>query len=1001
MILVRPLLVYCLPTLLLLAAAQPGMLLAQYQKYEGKQVENIRFDPPEQPLEPEELHEILPLKMRQPLRMADVRASIERLFATGRYTDIEVDARAYNDGVAIIFLTKNAWFIGDVSARGHISSPPNAGQVENAARLDLGMPYTDAKLLEAVAGQTRLLESNGLYRSEVLPALDFRTDAAYQQVNLRFNVATGARARFGPPVFTGDLKIDPAKILAATKFRRWIIHTWKPVTQVRVRQGLDGIRSLYQKENRLEAKISLESIRHDAETNTAIPTIRIDAGPRIVINTIGDKVSMRKLRRYVPVFEEHAVDHDLLVEGARNLQDYFQSKGYFEVQVQFKEQRVANDRADVDFLINTGLRHKLVHIGIGGNKYFSAGAIRERMFLQPATFLQFPHGRYSESMLRRDIESITSLYESNGFRDARVTSRTVDDYQGKAGDIAVFIDIAEGPQTLIASLQVDGVKKLDKADILSRLSSVEGQPFSEFNVAVDRDAILAQYFEKGFPNATFEWSSKPAAQPNGVELHYTIVEGEEQLVRQVVVTGLRITRASLVNRRLTLGPGDPLSPTAMTDIQRSFYELGVFAKVDTAIQDPDGDTVRKNVLYNMVEARRYSVAVGFGAELGRIGGCQNCLEAPAGATGFSPRVSLDLTRTNLWGVAHSISLRTRVSTLDQRALLNYSWPRFEHSDNVNLSFTALWEDSRDVRTADFRRQEVSAQLSQRVSKPTTLFYRFTYRRVSVSNLKVSELLLNQLSQPVRVGLPSLNVVQDRRDDPVDPHKGIYNTLDVGLAHRIFGSQRNFGRVLARNASYHQLSRRYVLARSTEFGDIHAFNYQCAPNAANCALDAIPLPERFFGGGGTSHRGFGDNQAGPRDLGSGFPLGGTALLFNQTELRFPLIGEDFGAALFHDFGNIFSSLDNFSFRTKQRNLQDFDYMVHAVGVGLRYRTPVGPVRVDLGYAINPPHFFGFPKNSSLQDLLNAGPNPCPPNQPNQCIIQNTGHFQFSFSIGQTF
>jgi len=99
------------------------------------------------------------------------------------------------------------------------------------------------------------------------------------------------------------------------------------------------------------------------------------------------------------------------------------------------------------------------------------------------------------------------------------------------------------------------------------------------------------------------------------------------------------------------------------------------------------------------------------------------------------------------------------------------------------------------------------------------------------------------------------------------------------------------------------------------------------------------------------------------------------------------------------GNIFSSLDNLSFRVRQRDLQDFDYMVHAVGFGVRYKTPVGPVRVDLGYSINPPYFFGF--KGTQQDLVNAGVTPCPAGVPNQCVVQNVSHFQFFFSLGQTF
>lgn len=981
--------------LLVVAAAHPPMARAQYQKYQGMTIANIQFDPREQPLDASELHDILPLQMGKPLRISDVRDAIDRLFATGRYLDIQVDAKPYNGGVAITIVTKSRWFIGDVAAMGNYSSPPTAGQLENAANLDLGTAYSDAKLQEAVSNEQHLLESNGLFRAKVKPVLDWDTTAEYQQVNIGFDLDSGRRAHFTTPVFTGDLKVDTARLLKATKFRRWLIHTWKPMTQTRVRQALDGVRSLYEKENRLEAKVSLESVKYDAAANAAVPAIHVEAGPRIQINTYGAKFSTGKMRRLIPVYEEHAVDHDLLAEGARNLEDYLQARGFFEAEVAFKQQAVIRDKANIDYLINEGPRHRLVRIGIDGNKYFTTAAIRERMFLQTVSFLQFPHGRFSESLLRRDKDAVTSLYESNGFRDVQVNSETIDNYEGKVGDLAVFLHIQEGPQYFVADLKIDGVERLDIEKIRARLSSAPGQPYSEFNVAVDRDTILAQYFESGFPRPAFEWSSTPsAADPHRFDLRYVIREGPRQFVREVVITGNRVTRWQLINRNISLNPGDPLSPTEMTNIQRRLYGLGVFARVDTAIQDPDGDAPQKYVLYNVEEARRYSMAVGFGAAIGRIGGCDTCFDAPAGATGFAPRISFDIARNNLWGLAHNISLRTRVSTLEQRGLLNYSWPHFRGKDNLTVSFTGLYQQSRDIRTFNFRREEGSAQLNQRVTKATTLLYRYTYRRVSESDLKVSPFLVPLLSQAVRLGITQLNVIQDRRDDALDPHKGIYNTIDLGLAERIFGSQRNFLRFLARNATYHQLSKRFVLARSTEFGDIYAFRFKGDP------LEAIPLPERFFGGGGTSHRGFPEFQAGPRDTSTGFALGGTALLFNQTELRFPLIGVNIGGVLFHDMGNVYSGVREMSFRVSQRNLQDFDYTEHAVGFGVRYRTPVGPVRVDLAYSINPPYFYGVKTGATQAQLVAAGVNPCA-STPSLCSVQNVSHFQFFISLGQTF
>ncbi len=962
------------------------------QKYQGRTVSSVVFVPPSQPLDDSVLHSLLAVKPGGPLRESDIRDTIERLFATGRYTDIQVDAEPGDGGVVLRFLTTNRWFIGNLLVNGMISSPPSAAQLENATQLDLGQPYSADQLNQALNSQRRLLESNGLYQPTIRQSLNY--DSQHQQINFRFDVASGIRAKFTTPVLTGDLQMGADKILGATGWRGWWRKRWKPITQARVREGLDRLRKLYEKDNRLEARISLDSLHFDPETETALPTVTIDAGPRIEVHSIGASISQKNLRRYVPVFEEHTVDQDLLAEGARNLRDYLQSQGYFEAQVEFKEQRVTNDRASIDYLVNTGQRHKLVHIEISGNHYFTTATIRERMALQQASLFSFPHGRYSESFLRRDEDSIASLYQSNGFRDIKTKDRIVENYRGKPGDLAVYIDINEGPQYFVNSLTVEGTSQLDKAALMSKLSSIAGQPFSEFDVAVDRDTILAEYFRNGFPNATFAWSSDPASEAHRVDLRYLISEGRRETIRGVLISGLDVTRQSLVDRAIKLGEGDPLSPTAITDAQRRLYDLGIFQRVDAAIQNPDGDEASKYVLYELEEAGRYTMAVGVGAEFARIGGCQTCLDAPAGATGFSPRVSFSITRNNIWGEGHSLSLRTRVSTLENQVVLNYAWPRFMDNDKLAVSFTTLYEASRDVRTFSYKREEGSAQLSQRLAKATTLLYRYTFRYVTIdeNTLKISPLLIPLLSQPVRVGMGSISFIQDHRDDPLDPHRGMYTTVDLGLAYHAFASQPNFLRFLARNSSYYPIGKGIVLARSTEFGDIYSFQY------TGEAVNAVPLAERFFAGGDTSNRGFPDFQAGPRDTSTGFPLGGTALLFNQTELRFPLIGDNIGGVLFHDAGNVYSLLNNLDFRTDQHGLQDFDYMVHAVGFGLRYRTPIGPVRLDLAYSINPPHFFGW--NGSEQSLVNAGVNPCQ-DEPSQCSPTSVSHFQFFLSIGQTF
>jgi outer membrane protein assembly factor BamA len=297
-----------------------------------------------------------------------------------------------------------------------------------------------------------------------------------------------------------------------------------------------------------------------------------------------------------------------------------------------------------------------------------------------------------------------------------------------------------------------------------------------------------------------------------------------------------------------------------------------------------------------------------------------------------------------------------------------------------VAITGLFEESKDVNTYDFKRLEGSLQLSQKLTKAMTVFYRLAYRRVSVSNLEVTPFLIPQLSQPVRVGIGSINLIQDRRDDPVNTHRGTYNTIDVGIALRALGSQNDFTRVILRNSTYYRITRDIVIARTVQFGYIQRL----------AGLKEIPLAERFFSGGSTSHRAFPDNQAGPRDTETGFPLGGNALLFHSTELRFPLIGDNLGGVLFHDLGNVYSDIHNVSFRFRQRDLKDFDYMVHSVGFGVRYRTPVGPIRADFSLSPDSPRFFGF---QGTRDELLAGQG--------TLVNQRINIFQFHFSLGQTF
>ena len=383
------------------------------------------------------------------------------------------------------------------------------------------------------------------------------------------------------------------------------------------------------------------------------------------------------------------------------------------------------------------MRHRFVHLEISGNHFFDTHTIRGTNVPDPQVFLSFAAAASSEALRTRDEGAIVTLYQSNGFRDVKVTSRVQDDYGGHEGDQAVFFDIVEGPLYRVANLNVTGIKQLNLSRMLDSLSSQKGQPYSEFSIAIDRETIIRKYGDEGFADARFEWDSAPGIEPNTVDLTFAIHEGDRQFVRQVVIMGLDTTRPGLVNKQLRMNPGDPLSQTAMADTQRRLYDLGIFSQVNMAIQNPDGVEKRRYLLYDLEEARRYSVTIGAGAEFARIGGSNAVtdLSDPGGAPGVSPRLSIDVTRLNFFGTGQSVTFQGRLSTLQQRAAVSYLVPRIFNQPQFDATFSILYDDTHDVRTFRSVRKEGTAQVLQRVSKPFTLYYRFSYREVTASQLK--------------------------------------------------------------------------------------------------------------------------------------------------------------------------------------------------------------------------------------------------------------------------
>ena len=378
--------------------------------------------------------------------------------------------------------------------------------------------------------------------------------------------------------------------------------------------------------------------------------------------------------------------------------------------------------------------------------------------------------------------------------------------------------------------------------------------------------------------------------------------------------------------------------------------------------------------------------VGVGAEIGNIGGSSTSLDSPAGTTGFSPRFSFGISRLNVLGLGHTISLQTLVSTLEQRALLTYVAPEFLGNPKWSWQISGLFDLSNDIRTFASQRQEGSLQFAQKLSRANTMQYRYTYRDVDLFESEDSAPIWFRCSAtgPRRIPFDGLHSRQARRSYRLAPWHVHQHRSGAGF-QPLCDRKPALAASVARNSTYYSLTKSLVLARTTEFGLIERY----------AGLPDIPLAERFFGGGTFSNRAFPDFQAGPRDPITGFPVGGNALLMNTIELRFPLIGDNLGGVLFNDLGNVYSAVNKINLQFRQPNLQDFNYAVQGFGFGLRYRTPIGPVRVDFSFSPDSPRFYGC--QGSLNQLIYCDVQGS--NVPR--TDQRIDVFQFHFSLGQAF
>jgi outer membrane protein assembly complex protein YaeT len=716
----------------------------------------------------------------------------------------------------------------------------------------------------------------------------------------------------------------------------------------------------------------------NAVTNTAAPPRppRPPLPPAEVAlaNPAGIKLSTKKLRELLPV-ETQGFSRQLARLGERNLENYLQEQGYFFASVRSRCEPAdcSGPTVHLSYDIQPGQRLDLDDVRLEGTDQLSMRDVGSDLRSKKASifgaipFLKslpliggYARGITSDDRIRHDRETIRGRMADLGFRSARVTSRT--DSNPQSPDLILTFHVDEGPRALVANVAFIGNTVVPSDELRKKLALKDGDPFSPSKARETARNIKTYYGDHGYIDAIAPYTIVDLA-PDSVMLQYDITEGTRAVVAEIVLTGNTKTRDASISRFFAFQSGTVLTPALIRRTQRDLYATGAFSEVAIRHEPIAGnDAGARKVTVQVTESKPLLMVYGLGF-----------------STDEGPRGLLQLSDTNLFGRANSISLRMRGSFREELVQLQYTDLRV-FSSPWAATISAFYDRNSNLRTLVQRRLVTGGtttnnapgfgikrfvaflQAERKLSEITSLRFRYTIENsklFNVQDIPIEEIARNQTS--IRLGLFSAGLTRDSRNSALNATKGELISFEHSVAARPFGGNEAFNKFFTNYQRYFQLEPATPVLRDTVVAFAGRIGLSAplgirgsGPNGAITEADRqLPISQRFFAGGATTLRGFRFEEAGPQfileprnaeELPTLVPLGGDAMVVLNAELRYPLTRQ-LRLVPFYDFGNIFSKVSDIS----------FSGMTHTIGLGLRFNTPIGPIGLDYGFLLNPPFF----------------------------------------------
>ena len=919
--------------------------------YAGRTVTDVRVFVERQPANEPALIELVESRPGRPLSMAEVRESITHLFSLGRFHDIQVEAlEAPGGGVLLHYNLVPIHAIDRVDFRGTLGL--SEGTLRDTITERFGRTPQPGRAGEIARVLENLYEDRGYYRATIQPIAQERHDP--DRTELIFDIDSGPRAAVGAVDVVGEPRATRDELMTRVGVQRG-----QPYERERLNARLTDYSRRLRERGHLQA-VASHTVRVSEDGRTADVTLNIQSGPIVAVRFEGDALPADRRDELVPIEREASVDEDLLEDSVQRIRAYLQQQGYWKADVTVEQQQT-DDTLTVVFTVKRGpvYRVALDGVQVTGNRSVPIEEIRPLIVLKPGDL-------YLASHLDATVGALIRLYRTRGYRWAEVKSG-VEEIAGGGGPAQVrpTIVVAEGPRAVLGEIRIKGAAGLSDAEVRRLMQLQSGAPYDEPAVVAGRDAVQLEYLNLGYASAEVAIAPAVSADRTRVDLDVAIAEGVQTIVDHVIIVGNRRTADDVIRRELLVKPGEPLGLRDLLDSRRRLSSLGLFRRIDIR-QLEHGPATRRDVLVTVEEAPATSIAYGGGLEVTRVlrADGEERLE-PA------PRGFFDIGRRNVGGKNRTVSLFTRVSVRprdepenpdvdgtglgfsEYRIVGTYREP-VALLWNADLMLTAAVEQGRRS-SFNFARKGVTAEALRRLTTTLRTSVRYTFSTTRTFDERLTEeeqSRIDRLFPQVRLSAFSGALARDTRDDVVEPSSGSFLSGEASLAARALGGQVGFLKTYLQGYWFKRLPgpRAVIFATRAATGLADGFPREAQPTDANGrpipgppeVIEDLPASERFFAGGDTTIRGFALDTVGtPKTLTPrGFPRGGNAVLIMNAELRIP-VWSDFGAAVFVDGGNVFERVTDF----------DPTELRASLGFGVRYRSPIGPVRVDLGFKMD--------------------------------------------------